>query len=148
MKSLIALIFAAMTAATAYAECTLYSTHSNAVSKQLKDAGGWAFDRYDTVCAKLKKANAAVMILSGSAVLDNRSIGWASVVVKDKESAIATSDYSSRSTQTNSYASQDKADALMWEAVNAALNDWGGVLDSALVVLEEARRATSKARVR
>lgn len=147
MKTVLALVLAATTAVSAHAECSLTSQRQPEVSKLLNEAGGWSFKKYDMVCDKLRRANAAVVVLSGSAVLDNRSIGWATVMLKDRDSSVMTSDFSSSTTKTHSYASQNKADALMLEALNDALDDWR-VLDQAVDKLHEARRTTLGTRAR
>jgi hypothetical protein len=147
MKSVFALVLAATTAFSAQADCTLYTQRQPEVSKLLRDAGGWSFKNYDEVCAKLERANATVVIHSEAVVLDNRSIGWATVMLKDRNNGVMTADYTSSSTKTNSFASQNKADALMLEAINDALNEWR-VIDKAVAELNEARRATLGTRAR
>ncbi len=143
MKRILGLVIAATSAFSAHADCVLHSTRQPSVTKLLNQHGGWEFANYERVCEKLKRANASVNIVSDSVVLGNQSIGWASVMVKDKNSSVMTSSYSSMSTYTNGYASQDKADEMMWIAVNDALNNWRD-LDKALASLDQERQNLKK----
>lgn len=139
MKKILIALALSMTAMAANAECSLYSVRDAETAQIFKQAGGWSFPSFNTVCEKLKNANARIQINAASGVLNNQSIGWATLSVVDFETGIGTSDFASFSTQVNGYASQDKANELMGIAINAAAENWVN-LDKALVSLEEERQ--------
>lgn len=119
--------------------CTVfYSSASDTVMKAVGNSGGWGFNNYDAVCKKLTAANAALQISGQSTVLSSRSIAWATVSVKDKDTNFSVSDFQGMSTQVSEYASIDKADGMMMDAINASVNEMH--LDRALAALSEARR--------
>jgi hypothetical protein len=124
---------------TVAAECRITSVRDGQIATIFKKHGGWTFENYDEVCAKLNRARARIQIVGMASVLVNQSVGWASLTVVDMDSNVFTADYASMNTQVNSYASQDKADALVHTAINQAANDWTG-LDRALAALEEERK--------
>lgn len=139
LKKVITMCLLGLLATSANAECYITSVRDNSVSAAFSKFGGWRFDSFDRVCEKLKRANARIQVIAQSVVLDNRSIGWATLSVVDRDTGIGTSSYATMNTQVNSYASQDKADQVMVDAMNAAAQDWNG-LDQALAELEEERR--------
>lgn len=142
MKRLAALVIVTFTAFSANANCLLHSYHTSEGAKLL-NSKGWNFANHKTVCEKLRQANAAVQVISNHAVLGNQSIGWASVMLRDKDTNLMAIEFLSTSTRTNSYASEDKARELMWEAMNDALNDWDR-LDNAIEDLKKERNKIAK----
>lgn len=144
MKRILGFLTAATTMLSANAGCILYTTRQPNVTNLIREHGGWAFANYDTICEKLKRANAGIYIVAESAVLGNQSIGWASVAVKDKDTGIMLGDYPSMSTYADSYASDDKARELMWHAINDAIDKWDGGLDNALASLNQERQKIKK----
>lgn len=145
MKKIIAFAIAATAAFSAHAGCIIYTSRSQEVSQLLNTHGGWDFDNYDRICGKLDRANAGVQIVSDYVVLGNQSIGWASVMIKDRNTSVMTNSFNSMSTFTNSYASQDKAKELMYLAINDAMKNWTA-LDQAVDALNKERREILKAR--
>jgi len=124
--------------------CTLYrSTSSNTVVKLLAE-NGWNAKKFDAICPKLNRANAELLIDGQATVLGGASVGWAVLMLKDRDSNVTTSDYSSKSTSMNTgVASMDTAEALLYSALNSALDAYN--VDDALVSLDDARRKTRAA---
>jgi len=119
------------------------STSSDLIVKLLKD-NGWNGSKFDTVCAKLNRANAALVIDGDATVLAGASVGWAVLMLKDKDSNIATSDYSSKTTSVNTNrASMDVAENLLYSALNNALDNYD--VDKAIDALDAARSKTRAA---
>jgi hypothetical protein len=137
-KSLVALILLAASV-SASADCTLFSTRNENISTILKKYGGWTFDNFNAVCTKLAQAHARIQINADSGVLANQSFGWAILTVVDAETGVGTSSFGSSYTEVNTYASQDKANELMAEAINNAAQEWSH-LDDALASLEQERK--------
>jgi len=71
-------------------------------------------------------------------VLSNRSIGWAILGLKDRDTEIGTSDYGNAYTAVHEHASQDVADQRMVFAINEALGTWTE-LNQAIARLDEVR---------
>lgn len=144
MKKVFLLSVLSFLAFSVSAECRITSVRGDSGRATFQKNGGWYFDKYDQICAKLNRARARIQINAMAAVLANQSIGWASLSVIDFDSNVGTSDFSSRSTQVNTYASQDKADELVVIAINEAANNWHDI-DKALEALELERRKTKAA---
>lgn len=143
MKRLAALVIVTFTAFSANANCVMHSHLTSEGAKLVEKKDRWKFANFQTVCEKLRRANAAVQIISNYAVLGNQSIGWASVMLRDKDSKFMVTEYLGVSTNTNSYASSDQAKELMWDAMNDALNEWDG-LDNAIDELKKERSKLAK----
>ncbi len=133
---LAALIFTA--AQSAMAQCSITSNRSDTVGKLLQSRG-WNFRNFDIVCEKLKRANAVINISGDASVLAGMSYGWALLTVADRKTGLGINDYTAGHTIMNTYASQDKAYDLLYEAINEAANNWDG-LDNALATLNEKRK--------
>lgn len=131
-----ALIFAVTQSVNA--ECVINSVYQG-LPKKVIQKNGWNFENYNAVCGKLSRANASVVISGTASVLVGVSYGWAHLSVADKKTGLGITDFFSANTQIDTYASQDKAEELLYAAINTAANDWTE-LDSALAVLEEKRR--------
>lgn len=69
----------------------------------------------------LESRNAGLYIASDGVVLGGQSIGWADITIYDIDSGIVTASYGGSSTQTNPFASQDKADELQMKSINSAI---------------------------
>lgn len=138
-RFLAAFCFTAL-AVPASANCTIYrDTASPQVFKAFRANGGYTFKNFNEVCEKLRKANAKIVIHGASGVLVNRSYGWASISVADKESShIVINSFSSYSTNINEYASSDQAQSSLWISINYALENWEH-LDEALAELRQVR---------
>lgn len=132
-------MFCALIGATfqAHACNVTYSTASDSVEKAIMEQG-WDFKNYDTICEKLKAANASLLVDGQATVLSGKSIAWAAVKLREKNLTIFTSDYGGKSTQTNDYASIDKAESMMITAINRAVESVD--VDKALKSLAEQRR--------
>lgn len=143
MKRAFLLLSLSFAALSANADCQITSVYGDQVAAAFKQYGGWGGvlteQKYNQLCAKLKRARARIQINAMSTVLVNQSIGWANLSVIDFDTGIATSAYSSMNTQVNTYASQDKANAIMMEAINTAAENWDGI-DKALASLDEERK--------
>ncbi|MCD0422882.1 hypothetical protein LOC51_37215 [Rubrivivax sp. JA1024] len=136
-------VAAAAVSFQAAAACNVtYNTASDKIVKVVRQ-NGWGFDNYDVICKKLNAANAVLYIHGQATVLGNQSIGWAAVGLKDKNLMIFTNEYSGLSTSTHEYASQDKAEELLMEAINAAVGNVD--LDKALASLADSRRQAKAA---
>ncbi len=141
---LVVIAMALLATSVAHANgCSLISLRTQELAQKFKKHGGWVAPSFEEKCEKINRANARVLITSGSAVLANRSIGWANVNAMDKNSNIMTNDYSSSITSVHSYASEDKSDELEVDAVNSAFNEWTQ-LDQALAALEKERQKVRK----
>jgi len=136
----------AMLTLPASANCSITRlTASDAVRQVLQENGGYNFQNYDVICNKLRKANAQIVIHGSYGVLINRSYGWASLGVADKDrDYIITNAFGRSSTHMNDYASNDMARKQLWLSINEALNGWV-TLDQALAELNKARQAARKA---
>jgi hypothetical protein len=122
----------------ANADCSVTFHSGDQVRKVIKKSDGWTFNNYDQICTKLNKARAALRIQGNATVLSNHSIAWAVVGVKDVGLEIASQDFSGTSTQINTFASIDKAEEMLWIAINDAVSVMD--LDNALQQLEIARK--------
>ena len=119
------------------------STSSDQIVRILKE-NGWNSNNFDTVCAKLNRANAAILIDGDATVLAGASVGWAVLMLKDKDSNVTTSDFSSKTTSMNtSRASMDVAESLLYSALNNALDHYD--VDKAIEALDAARSKTRAA---
>lgn len=116
----------------------VYETSSNQVDSVISKSDGWAFDNYAVVCRKLNEANAKLQIKAQASVLDNKSIAYGSVSVMAIEAPVIGNSFGGTSIKIDSYASQDKAEALMFGAINNAINSMD--IDKALGSLNEARK--------
>jgi hypothetical protein len=85
----------------------------------------------------LRAANAALLVDGQATVLGGKSIAWASVKLREKNLTIFTADYGGKSTQTNDYASIDKADSMLITAINRAVESVD--VDKAIKSLAEQR---------
>ncbi|WP_432263121.1 hypothetical protein [Cupriavidus sp. TMH.W2] len=141
MKKLILVAMMSGFALSAHAECKITSVRSDEIGAIFKKYGGWTFseEKFNQLCAKLKSARARIQIAGMASVLNNNSIGWASLSVLDFDTGVASTDFNSMSTQVNGFASQDKANELMVAAINSAAEDWNGI-DKALASLQEQRK--------
>lgn len=139
-KILVMTVLSAFTFAV-HADCSITSVRDDRISTNFKKYGGWSFDvaKFNQLCEKLNRANARIQVNAQSTVLANQSIAWAVLSVVDRDTSIATSDFATMNTQVNAYASQDKADALMVEAINEAAVNWKDI-DKALASLENERK--------
>jgi len=147
MKKLLLLSFFSMFISYAYADCNLKMDFNKSDhAKYEKYHGGpnehlFTGERYDWLCEKFKQAHAEIRIVAQSTVMQNKSIGWAALSVKDLDTGIATTEYGYRVTNIDSYASQDRADQLMVGAILQGLQEWDTV-DVALQSLENERKRT------
>lgn len=135
-KALVSLLLASC--AFSASACTVYfSTASDVVRKVVRTSDGWAFDDYDAICEKLREAGVELAISGDATVLGGRSIGWAAVSLKDRKLNIQSLAFGGSSTRTNDYASMDKAEVLLFEAINQAINSVD--FDKALAALRRDR---------
>ncbi|OYZ77066.1 MULTISPECIES: hypothetical protein [unclassified Polaromonas] len=122
----------------AYAACTVRVFSTNPQVITLIKEKGWDFKDYDAICRKLEKANAGLHITAQGTVLNGVSIGWASVSLQDRDLQIGSSQGHGLSTQTNPFASMDKAVELQFHAINRAIEAVD--IDKGLNSLNEARQ--------
>lgn len=127
-----------MCAFQANAECVINFQSTPKIKNLVTTSTGWTFNKYAEICQKINAANALFYIFGSSAVLDNKSIGWASISIKDKSLPIFSTTFRGEATLVDPYASQDKADKLLLQAVNDAIEVLD--LDKALMTLERARK--------
>jgi hypothetical protein len=70
----------------AFANCEItYSSASIDVEKTFSGRDGWTINNYNTVCEKLKRANATLRLSGHSTVLGGVSVAGAFVGLKDKD---------------------------------------------------------------
>ncbi|MEJ8837700.1 hypothetical protein [Ramlibacter sp. AN1133] len=101
-------------------DCNItFATNSRLNTRLVEN--GFQFAGFERACAKLKAANAGVVIYSTSTVLQSRSIGWAVVVVKDLATGLAEGRYYGTETITNAEAGVDVADRLSYDAAMEAM---------------------------
>lgn len=93
---------------------------------------------YNDFCVRLNRANATLDLFADSAVLDNRTVAWAIVTVKDVNLPIGTKAAGGVSTRLQPGAGPDKSADLMLEAIVNAINSMG--VDAALADLDAVRR--------
>ena len=142
-KSIIASVVF-MCALQAHAACVIHSeSPSSKIGKMITASAGWTFNNYEEICRKVNAANAEIVILGNSTVLENKSIAWASISIKDRNLPIYSNAFSGVSTMVNSYASQDQADKMLMEAVNNAIENL--VIDKAVMTLDRARKEVKTA---
>ncbi len=122
-----------------------WATASNNVIRVIKNknSDGWTFKNYEAICKKLTAANAALLIHGEATVLGNKSIVWANVSIKDKDLSVIAPDFHSSNTRAVDYASQDKADELLWRSMNTAIEDMQ--IDKAIAQLNLYREQTKNA---
>lgn len=126
--------------------CTVfYSTSSSDVAKAIEQAG-WGFDNYAAVCERLRKAGASLEVQGMATVLHNRSVAWAAVGLKDKDMKVYTNDFGGLSTNTNDFASIDKANQMLMESINQAVNkmDIGKAIQSLNESRQQAKAVLSR----
>lgn len=138
MKKILPL-FALMFAFEAHASCTVYSSTSSSEVSATLDAHGWGFKNYAQICAKLNQANAEFLVQANATVLGGRSIGWAAIAMKDRNSAITTAAYGGLATRLSVDAGMDVAANIMMEAINQAVDLTD--IDQAIKSLNAARQA-------
>lgn len=119
-KLLISALFLATTI-DAHA-CSVEMTSASDSVMEAVRKNGWGFDNYQAICQKLNSNNAQLFINGQATVLDGRSIAWAAVSLSDKNLPIVTSDFGGKSTQLNQYASMNKANEILIDAINGAVN--------------------------
>lgn len=146
MKKVLAAATLSAFAFAAHADCAITSVRDNNISNNFKAHGGWTIDiaKFNQICEKLNRANARIQINAQSTVLVNQSVAWAVLTVVDRDTSIGTGDFATMTTQVNTYASQDKADAMMVAAINEAALNWND-LDKALASLENERKKVREA---
>lgn len=138
-KALFAASVALLFSVSAHAECTMSYHADQAILAAIKKSGGLELKNFDSLCQKLRRANARIHISAQAEVLNNNSIGWAEVSVLDAKTSIASTDFASTSTFVNAFASSDKAEQLMVQAAQDAIDNWRS-LDDALTTLDRERR--------
>lgn len=138
MRRILLSVLVVAAASSAKAECLINSVASGTPQK-LINQNGWNFPNYNIVCEKLRRANASIVISGDSSVLVGTSYGWVHLNVADRKTGLGVYDYGNSDTEMNNYASQDKADTLLYTAINTAANTWEG-LDEALASLNEKRQ--------
>jgi hypothetical protein len=141
VKKLLLIAIFSIFSISAHAGCTIYSTRTESVAAVFRKYGGWDLSDVDfnQLCEKLKRANARISISSDAVVLGNQSIGWAILSVMDIDTGITALSGMQTSTFTNPYASQDKAEELMFKAINDAAKGWNNI-DEALFSLDNERK--------
>lgn len=141
MKKILVLALLAAATVSAHANCKITMTRDDRISRAFQSKGGWNMEeqKFEQLCQKLHKSRAAIRAEGMAAVLSDRSIGWAALSVKDLDSAISISSYGKLETVVNTFASQDKADELLVQAINSAAMDWHD-LDKALALLDAERQ--------
>lgn len=142
----IALIALSFGAAQAQAECVIISSAGNATNEVFLALGGWSVDRglnvekYNEVCKKLEKADAAIEISAMAKVLAGEyTVSWAQLAVKDKSTSIGGIDYAKKVVRISNEGTQQKANEDMVVAINTALSSWSGI-DLAIETLEQERK--------
>lgn len=146
MKHKLLFSLLALFSMTAHAGCTINTLYSTDVGKIFKNHGGFDFpgtkltnEKFNAICEKLRKASARVQVEANAVVLSNRSIGWAVLSLKDRDTNVATSDYSQINTSVNDSASQNIAEQRMVFSINEALSDWAEI-DKAIMALDAERK--------
>lgn len=133
------LIFSSIACASIYANaCTVNYVTSEDVVIKVIGKYKWGFSNYDAVCEKLRRANAVILVKGDATVLGNKSIAWATVNLKDGDLMIFTNSYGGNSTTVNGYASIDRAEQLLMQSINDAVDSMD--VDSAIRSLNEARK--------
>ena len=77
--------------------------------------------------------------------MPNSATRWAALSVQDLDSEVGTISYATLNTAIHSYASVDKADQLMVQAINTAAEEWT-TIDQALADLDVKRKRARRAR--
>lgn len=93
---------------------------------------------YDSICRKLESANASLVVDGAASVLGQRSVAWANIYIKDKNSMIFTNSFSVSAIKVNSYASIKKAEELLLIAIDDAVSSYD--LDKSIPELNKARK--------
>lgn len=147
MNKIFALVVLGAASFSAQAECSITSMRDGSVASAFNKHGGWNFDakKYHALCEKLRKSRARIHMQGMASVLSDRSVGWATLSLLDADTGVGTSSFASMNTVVNTYASQDKAEQLMVQAINAAAAEWSDI-DKALAALEAERKLARAAR--
>lgn len=153
MKQWLAALVVGGFAAFAHADgCRLTSAMDVDTRKVFRAHGSWQINsdaegaNFDRKCALLHKHGMAIQVNANAAVLTNVSIGVASVMVKDAQHNIYTADYANYHTFTNTFASQDKANEIMAQAIVQAFLQWPDEkLQAAIAALNTTRREIRQA---
>lgn len=141
MKKILVLALLAAASLSAQANCSITMVRDPSVADAFDNNGGWNFDakKFDVLCEKLRKHRARINVQGMATVLSDRSISWAALSLQDMDSGIATTSFANLQILVNTYASQNKADQMLNEAINKAAQDWNEV-DKALERLEDERQ--------
>ena len=119
------------------------ATPNNEIARLLRE-NGWGATKFKTVCEKVTRANAELLVDGNATVLGGASIGWAIVMLKDKNSNITTSDFASSSTYVNTRnVGMNVSSNLLYSALNDAVDAYD--VDAAISSLDEARSKTRAA---
>lgn len=137
LKKLMVAVLIGAAPVSVSASCETSYTANNEIVRAVK-SNKWGFQNYDQVCQKMREANAEFLISGGATVLAGRSITWATVLVKDKDFNIVSTDYGGSSTQVDKIPGTDIAVRNYRLAINNAIDSVD--LDRALEALDEARR--------
>lgn len=136
-KSILAL--AVVFAAGAANACSIsYYTLNDQVTRALTANNGFAFKNYNSVCEKLQKANARLLISSQNGVASQRAVAYAHVVVMDKKIPVVAFTVFGGSVQLNTDANTNKSESILADAVNEAIENLD--IDAALKELAESRK--------
>jgi len=79
--------------------------------------------------------------------MNGRAYGWVNLSVADKDNSFLSTPYSGiNQTSMSTEIHSDEARAMLWRALNRALNVWpeNGALDEALATLEIVRQSIHK----
>ena len=140
-KSIIAIAIIMCVSQVKAEECKITTVTSTKINQMI--GGGLKIKNYDKICLKMKAANASFFIDGSAFVLSNKSIGAATIMLRDNKLQIIAADESRSQMKVYPDASQNVADQAMFESIIEAINNID--IDKALQDLDAARKMVKAA---
>lgn len=138
MKKLLISVVLFGSAFNANAKCSIdWDTASPKVRAVMMKPTDFYFANYNSICEKLNRANAKINIIGDSGVLTGRSFAWVNISVEDKKLPIIIDSYGSSSTKLDGAANTPRAEELLWESINSAVENL--LVDQIIQKLDETR---------
>ena len=121
MKKTFALLMtlSALTYAGSASACTVRNVTSENTREIVTQHGGWPIS--DAKCDLLNKNNLMIMVTTRATVLAGTSVGWAVVMLTDKNHVISDEERSSTYVNSAAQPSMDLANGLAYSALTDAI---------------------------
>lgn len=139
MKKFFAAIFLSWLATSAYADCSIPYTANQFATSVIDGGGGLKLRNFDSICEKLDRAGASLVIADMSSVLKGRETLFVYVTVYDRRTHVVVPvDYNLAVKLSPDVPSKGKINTLAYDSTMQAIDGWGK-LDVALAKLDQQR---------